>query len=167
MNSTLDLISQYLDHEEWDYTVEEHPGHTYLLSSFTGSSTRLDVVFDTLPEPDTVLCFAYLPVVVPDSHRGAAAELAARINYRLAIGCFDFDPDDGVLRVRNALTLDGVALTPELLRGLRDTAISTADYYNPAFMRLIYGQLSAREALEELLAQSGEEKVVPAGRMLQ
>lgn len=167
MNSTLDLIGQFLDHEEWDYTVEEHPGHTYLLSSFTGSTTRLDVVFDTIAESDTVMCFAYLPVVVPEAFRAGAIELAARINYRLAVACVDVDMDEGVLRVRNALALEGMALTPEWLRSLRDIAISTADYYNPAFMRLIYGGCSAREALEELLSAGEPDGGMPGGRLLQ
>ena len=168
MQSYLDQIRRILDHEDWSYSVQENPGHTFLLSSFTGESTRMDVVFDTVPETDTVMCFVYLPVVVPEARRPAVAELAARINYRLSLGCFDFDPDDGVLRARDSLDLQGMELTAGILQGLRDAAIATADHYNAAVMRVLYAGISPKQALDELLAQSGEDDAPsPVGRVLQ
>lgn len=164
----LDLIGQFLDNEEWDYSVQENPTHTFLLSSFTGETTRLDVVFDTLPDAETVMCYAYLPVVVPVPLRSATAELTARINYRLTVASFDFDADEGVLRVRNAIDLEGGELTPIMLRNLRDSAISIADFYNAAYMRVVYGGVPPRQALDELLAQPPEDdSCPPAGRRLQ
>ena len=135
MQPYLDQIRRILDHEDWSYSVQENPGHTFLLSSFTGESTRMDVVFDTVPETDTVMFFVYLPVVVPEARRPAVAELAARINYRLSLGCFDYDPDvaaapaTGILKIHEIeqAALIEAALQSEAKEGAaRETTRLTA-----------------------------------------
>ena len=88
------------------------------------------------------------PVLAKDKKmRPAAAEFVARANFGLVIGNFELDMRDGEVRYRvGHMIVDG-QLDEVTIRRLISTALSTSDRYFPSFMQLLFGGLTAGDAV--------------------
>ena len=92
-----------------------------------------------------------MPVVIPEARRPVVAELIARINYGLMLGGFALDLSDGDLHFRVTMPLADAELTQEQFAHLLGASLWSADRYQKAFCRLLYGDdLSPAEAVAEV-----------------
>ncbi|NJN68679.1 MAG: YbjN domain-containing protein [Chloroflexaceae bacterium] len=96
------------------------------------------------------LFYAIAPFNVAEEKRPAVAEYITRANYGLPIGNFEMDYSDGEVRYRCSLDFEGVALTPSLVKNIAYPAVYTMDYYLPGLMKVVFGDHSPLEAIEEV-----------------
>jgi hypothetical protein len=112
----------------------------------------------------------HYPVVARDAKiRPFVAEALARANHGMAIGNFDIDMDSGEISYHLGQVIGGLGLNDEIIGGAFSTAISTADRYFPAVMRVMFAGHTPADAvyLSELdvhaeAVEVGEEKASPA-----
>ena len=97
--------------------------------------------------------YSVCPVNVPAARRMAVAEFVTRANYGLVIGNFELDLDDGELRYKTALDVEGDAISLALIRQCVYPNVLMMDLYLPALMRVVYGQATPVEALEKVFAE--------------
>ena len=108
---------------------------------------------------DRVLQLLCLPDVrVADPKLDAARELLALVNEQLWLGHFDLWSQGGVLVYRHALMLgDDGLLSLSMAQSLVDNAIAECDRFYPAFQFLLWGDKSARAALDAALVDAAGE----------
>jgi hypothetical protein len=101
--------------------------------------------------------------------RPLVAEAIARANHGMSIGNFDIDMDSGEISYHLGQVIGGLGLNDEIIGGVFSTAISTADRYFPAVMRVMFAGHTPADAvyLSELDAhaeavEAGEAEPVPA-----
>src|SRR6202521_4558889 len=69
-------------------------------------------------------------------------------NYRITMGKFGIDLDDGEIRLEEAVPLAGESISLEQFQLVFGTLMQTVATYYSLIPRILYGNLSAQEALE-------------------
>ncbi len=149
MGRLLDAVVEYLDEEEFDYDVESDERVDL---SFTSSNGVLVTWFSIDEEDQVVLFVSRCPVFVPQERREAAMEFLTRANFGLRLGHFEFDLDDGEVRYKTSIDVEGDRLTPVLVKRLVRPNLVTMDRYLPGLLRVVFG---ATTAAQEIAAIEG------------
>ena len=119
MGRLLDAVLAHLDEEEYEYHVDSEER---VELTFTTNNGVLATWFTIDEEDEIVLYVSRCPVFVPEEGRAAAMEFLTRANFGLRIGHFEFDLDDGEVRYKTSIDVEGDELTPALVkRMLRPT----------------------------------------------
>ncbi len=148
MGRIYESVLAFLQEDQWRY--EEIPGESAIRLSFTGQNARYDC-FGRVNEAHEVFVFySFIPVRVPETQRLLVAELLARINYGLNIGNFELDMNDGEIRYKTSIDVEGGDLTPRMVETLIAVNISTADRYFPSFADVMYAGVAPMEAVARI-----------------
>lgn len=127
---------------------------------------RLQLTHDS----DLIQVRVHYPVSARDPKiRPFVAEALARANHGMSIGNFDIDMDSGEISYHLGQVIGGLGLNDEIIGGVFSTAISTADRYFPAVMRVMFAGHTPADAvyLSELdvhaeAVEAGEAEPAPA-----
>jgi len=88
------------------------------------------------------------PVLAKDEKmRPQVTEFFTRVNYGLVLGAFELDLRDGEARYHISHIIGEGLLEDEVIRRIIGSALSTADRYFPAYMRLLFGGDTAEDAV--------------------
>ena len=148
MGRIYESVLAFLQEDHWRY--EEIPGESAIRLSFTGQNARYDC-FGRVNEAHEVFVFySIIPVRVPETQRLLVAELLARINYGLNIGNFELDMNDGEIRYKTSIDVEGGDLTPRMVETLIAVNISTTDRYFPSFADVMYAGVAPMEAVARI-----------------
>ena len=148
MGRIYESVLAFLQEDQWRY--EEIPGESAIRLSFTGQNARYDC-FGRVNEAQEVFVFySIIPVRVPETQRLLVAELLARINYGLNIGNFELDMNDGEIRYKTSIDVEGGDLTPRMVETLIAVNISTTDRYFPSFADVMYAGVAPMEAVARI-----------------
>ena len=125
----LDRFASFFDDEGWRYQRVDDSG--YLRMGFAGRQGRWQCFAQVRESAGQLLFYSVLVDHTPDDRRYAMAEMITRINYGLPIGNFEMDFDDGELRFKTQLDVDGAAerLSTEMLRNIVVANVLTVDRY--------------------------------------
>jgi hypothetical protein len=105
-------------------------------------------------------------------------EALLAVNYRIAMGKFGIDLEDGEVRLEEAIPLANSGIAQDQFQLVFSAMLQTAAMYHSLIPRIIYGNLSAQQALEaceddffqeienmqEIEGTTGEIKVTQAQR---
>lgn len=90
----------------------------------------------------------HFPVVARDPKiRPLVAEALARANHGMAIGRFDIDMDTGDINFQIGQVIRGQDLQDDVIGGVFAAALSTADRYFPAIMRVMFAGHTPTDAV--------------------
>ena len=67
------------------------------------------------------------------------AEFITRVNYGMVLGNFEMDYDDGEIRFKTSIDLEGAMLTDDLVKPLVYANCLMMDKYLPGIMQVISG----------------------------
>jgi hypothetical protein len=99
-------VVRFLVDDDWPFAVES--GGEIIRTSFQGTNGSWAVLLRIRPEQTQIAVYStWEQRVVPD-RRLPVAEYLTRANYGLVIGNFEMDLDDGEVRFKVALDLEGV-----------------------------------------------------------
>jgi hypothetical protein len=107
------------------------------------------VLAQTSEQDCTVCAFAVSTLAVPAAQRAAIMELITRINFGLVIGCFELDLEDGELRFRASVDVEGATPDGATLKNVVFAAAATFARYLPAVADVIDGE-AATDALNKI-----------------
>ncbi len=114
--------------------------------------------FSFRPELPALLFTLGVDVQAPESRRGEAAKLAARINETLWLGHFDVWSDDGTIIFRHAMPMIGRdEISVGEIQAMLAAALDAADRFQPAFHYLILAGMSADDAATAALFETAGE----------
>lgn len=147
MSSLFEIVIQYFEEDDWNF-MEISEGEV-LKMGVSGRNGEYNCFAIVNEEKETFRFLSSLPVKVPADKRLAVAELITRANLGLTIGNFELDFEDGEVRYKTGIDVEGDRLSPALVRNLVNTNVLVMDHYCPSMMKVVYGGLSPEEAIEE------------------
>lgn len=141
-------LIDFMEEEEWKYEILE--GETVLRFHFKGSAGRLLCYADVEEEKDWLIFYSYLPVNAPPEKMQAMAEFVTRANRGMRIGNFELDFEDGEIRYKTSLDIEGGELTNKMIDNLLRANLSTMNRYFPGMMELIYSDKSPKDLVQKI-----------------
>jgi len=115
---------------------------------FSADNGDFSVFFIPDEKSQTLRVHAYCPNHVPEEHRLRACEFITRANYGLRIGNFEMDMDDGELRYKVSVDVEGGELTSKMVSNMKSYALAIMDRYYPGLMALLYGGATPADAIK-------------------
>lgn len=151
MGKLFDVALEWLNEEDWSYTENHRDnGDNWTRSNYSADNAKFDVVLDAREESQVFFVYIYFPLNVPQKNRVDVSELLTRINYNLKIGNFELDMDDGQIRYKVSVDIEGSELVAKMVHNMVNVALSTSDTYIPTVMHICYGNKTPVEALNTL-----------------
>lgn len=106
-----------------------------------------DVFLTTNDETRFVCCYCIFSARVPAHRRPEVAEALTRANWGLALGNFELDFQDGEVRFRLSVDVEGGELAPQMLHNMLTTGLYMAERYHDAVMCVAFGDAGPAEAI--------------------
>lgn len=139
------LMVQFFADEEWPFSQVE--GQSALTMGFQGDRGRWICFAQVREEQQQFAFYSLCPVRVPEFKLLDMAEFIARANYGLIIGNFEMDFNDGEVRYKTSVDVEGAELVPALMRGCVYANVLMMDQYLPGILALVYSDLTPAQAL--------------------
>jgi hypothetical protein len=99
---------------------------------------------------DTCLVYSVFQDDTPEERRPAMAEFITRANYGLPLGNFEMDYDDGEVRFKTSIDVEGDRLSPALFRQLLRANWSIMEQYYPGVASVASGEATPQEAVDRV-----------------
>ena len=145
MASVYERLVGWFESEGWP--LDRHDHESWFRSAFAGSSATIGLVGQVREDLEIALLYSVPPLRVPEERRREVAEFLTRANYGLLIGNFELDMEDGEVRYKTGMDVEGAELTPSLIAGMVRANCATADRYFPGLVAIVHGGASAIEAI--------------------
>ncbi len=97
-----------------------------------------------------LLIYSVATEAVPAERRPAVAEFLTRVNYYMAIGNFEMDYDEGEVRYKTSVDVEGDHLSVAMARRLLKINVATMDLFLPGIEAVIRGDGAPVEVLASL-----------------
>ena len=150
------MLAFFNDELEWE--VSEIEDEAVLSMEFEGDNGRWPCYAQAHEDQDRYVFYSVIPVTAPEGRRAAVSELLTRVNYGMLIGNFELDMDDGEIRYKTSIDMEGlVPLSAEdrsvsklLWKSLVYANVLVSDQYLPVIKSVIEGHAEPAEALEQI-----------------
>jgi hypothetical protein len=130
-----EVISKFMNEEKWQF--EETKELKALRAGFAGKNGRF-LCFAKWNDTDDQFTFYAVPeLAIPKDKVSPAMEFITRANFGLPVGNFELDLDDGELRFRSGLDVEGATASVPLVRQVVYTALVTLDRYLPGLKAVV------------------------------
>jgi hypothetical protein len=153
MTGLFSSLIDYMEEEEWKYEILE--GETIIRFHFKGRSGRLLCYGEVDEEKCWLIFYSYLPVNSPAEKLTEVAEFVARANRGMRIGNFELDYDDGEIRYKTSIDVEGGDLSDKMIDNLLRANLTTTDRYFSGLMELIYGDKTPSEIIKKIETPPG------------
>ena len=148
MGQIYDVVKAFLEEDDWPLIeLAQLPA---IKTGFEGQAARWDCYARPLDDDNQLLFYSLCPFTVPREKRPAVMEYTTRVNYGLRMGNFELNLDDGEVRFKTSLDCEGGELTSALVKQLIYANVLLMDQYLPGLLGIMYGDLGAREAIQQV-----------------
>jgi hypothetical protein len=127
---------------------EERNGSVQSLINLDSGVYRFELISGSKRQDFTL--YLRMPENIPERHRFAVMELLTRLNYRLAIGHFEMDLDDGEVRFVHRQLTEGVNPSHDLLLTLMRISLDLVDTWCPGMLRIVQDGLHPQAVMAEI-----------------
>jgi hypothetical protein len=141
-------LVEFFEEDDWHFQSME--GTPVLSMGFAGKNGKWVCYAQAREQQQQFVFYSVIPVNAPDERRAAIAEFITRANYGMIIGNFEMDYDDGEVRYKTSIDVEGAALTPALIRQMVYANVLITDRYLPGIMKVIYAGKTALEAIDDI-----------------
>lgn len=149
MALSLTDLTEYLDSQEWNYTVHEDKNYVSMrmnMKTVDSCACIMSIIDET-----TLLCYSVFPIKVPEERRVAVAEFLCRANYGLYHGNFEIDFRDGEVRYKTTgMTTEEDPIDEECIGRLINLGFAMTDRYAPGILSVLYANDSPASAIERI-----------------
>jgi hypothetical protein len=138
-------LKHHLDKSKIEYAVlDENKAIGFPTRTEKGSFNCLAIIDDNL---DRFVFYTDLNVVIPANRRTAMCEMLTRINCGLILGNFEMDMEEGVIRFKTSIDVEGGKLIDKFIENMISTNLSVVDAYFHAILETISASLSVKDIL--------------------
>lgn len=149
-NRLTDQLEVFLTDGDWKYQLEEKERFNLFTFKVGGKHGVMSLRIVVRESVGLVCIYNKLPVSVPEEKRSDVGEFLSRANYGLIVGNFETDFRDGEIRFKSSADYEDTIISKITLRNLLLVNLSTSDKYYPALMKMIWGNISAKDAIKEV-----------------
>src|SRR5262245_6730937 len=137
MSGLFSTLIDYMEEDDWKYEILE--GETIIRFHYKGRAGRT-LCYGEVDEKRCWRTFYwYLPVNAPPDKMTQVAEFVARANRGLRIGNFELDYDEGEIRFKSSIDVEGGELSEKMIDNLLRANLSPTDRYFNGLMEVIFG----------------------------
>lgn len=149
-------IRNFLDTDDWRYYFDEKKGLFRFGLDLHSKLKSIDYIVDV--KQDEFLCYAIAPVAGDEKDQrmiSSLADFVCRANYGLKNGNFELDVRDGEIRYKSYVDCDGQIPAPCVIKNSIYCTASMFKRYAPGFLGIIFGDMSAKEAIDRCEGSGG------------
>jgi hypothetical protein len=143
----LESIINFFIKDDWHFSKIQ--GESVLQTAFQGQNGKWNCYAKTREE-DQFVFYSICPVKAPENKRTAIAEFITRANYGTIIGNFELDYDDGEIRYKTSIDVEGSNLTFDLIKQLVYTNVTMMNEYLPGILSVIEGDVEPKDAIAQI-----------------
>jgi hypothetical protein len=144
-------IKRYLKSLDWHY--EQLNDRPILTSTYEGDHGQWDVFLLANEETCRATFLSRLKTKIPEAKRAAVNEYLARANFGMTLGAFEMDFEDGEIRFRLDIDVEGNTLREKQVGILFLLGVTVVDKYLPGLMAVTYANKPPKEACQQAEAQ--------------
>ncbi len=148
-NSTpiLSTAVEFFKEEDWEFEKVEHQSKTILRAFFQGKNDRLVCLLEVKEKLQQLIFYSISSIKIPEENRKDICEFLMRVNHFLTIGNFDLDFNDGEIRFRTSIDVEGSQIDTALVKNIVYTNVLTMDKYLSGVISLI----ETNDSIENIL----------------
>jgi len=144
----LDTLKRFLTDDDWNF--EEIEGRNALRMGFQGEDGSWMCVVQARDEQEQFVFYSILPVQVPPERRAAIAEFLTRANYGMVLGNFEMDFEDGEVRFKTSIDVEGAALLPALIKPMVYANVTMMNRYYSGILAVAHGGAEPAQAIAKI-----------------
>jgi len=148
VSQLFETLKSFFLNDEWFYIEVEDK--TVLRLNHWGENGRFSCQAEINEEQQIFYFYSFFPVNIPVEKRPIISELITRANYGMRVGNFELDYEDGEVRFKTSVDVENVELTTFLVSNHVYANVWTMDRYLPALFGVIYGNISPKDAVEQI-----------------
>ena len=141
-------IVNFFTQEDWQFTKVQ--GELSLRVACQGSNGQWHCYAQAREEQQQFVFYSLCPIKVPKKKRRQLGEFICRANYGAIIGNFELDFDDGEIRYKTSIDVEGDGLSFSLIKQMVYANVTMIDKYLPGIEAVIEGQVSPQEAIKQI-----------------
>lgn len=141
------VLVEFFEEDEWDFQWME--GMSVLTMGFSGKNGKWQCFAQAREKQQQFVFYSVLPVNIPKEKRVKVAEFITRVNYGMVLGNFEMDFEDGEVRYKTSIDVEGAELSAAMIRQIVYSNIIITDRYLTSLMRVSFSDASPEEAIEE------------------
>ena len=145
MASILDGLREYFRDQSWPFELE--PDETVLVLRYVAGAHQWTCYAQAREAERQLVFYSVAPLTVEPARRAAVMEFVTRANYDLVLGNFELDLDDGEVRFKTSIDIEGVELSRELIRPVVHANLLLVEQYLPGLIAVADGTLPPGEAM--------------------
>jgi len=142
-----DVALEFFAAAQWAHEVDDA---STIRAFHEGETLTFPVYVQAHDDHQQLVVYGVLPGSVDPEHRLDVGAFLAALNYGLSIGNFELDLDDGEVRFRSGIDVEGGELTVAMVRSLAASCVVNVDLYAPAIAAVGTGAMSPAEALDDV-----------------
>lgn len=146
--TVFDAMVDFFDQDNWRY--QRLPDEPIISLGYSGENGSFQCYARAREEQVQFIFYSICSAKAPLHRRQAMAEFITRANYGLIIGNFEMDFNDGEIRYKTSVDVDGAELTFALARHIVYANVITMDRYLPGIMRVLYADIPPAQAIAEV-----------------
>ncbi|MEH2163453.1 MAG: YbjN domain-containing protein [Nostoc sp.] len=146
--SIFEAIINFFTADDWPFV--QLPGQPALQIPFQGENGRWNCYARARSEQNQFVFYSICPVNTPENKRLDIAEFITRANSGMMIGNFELDFADGEISYKTSIDVEGDRLSFVLIQRVVYANVTMMDEYLPGILSVIYGNLSAEEAIAKI-----------------
>jgi hypothetical protein len=150
MGQIFDATVNFFKERQWPFI--QLGDRTILHMMFEGTNGSWECYADAREDQHRLLFYSLAPLMVPEAKRQAMAEFITRANYGMMIGNFEMDFDDGEVRYKTSIDVDGEQLSSGLIFQLVSANVFTMDKYLPGIREVSTQDASPAEVIARVEA---------------
>lgn len=144
----LAIVLAYLQRADWD--VEQQPDRRQLRAAVEGPSGRFDCFVRVHDAEQQIAIYSICPRHAPPGTRAATGEFLHRLNFGMILGNFELDHDDGEIRCKASLDVEGEPLSDAQIARLLDVSVLSMSRYLPLLEAVADGTMTPLQAMEHV-----------------
>jgi hypothetical protein len=138
----------FFQDDKWPFTVME--AGAVLTMHFVGQHGHWLCYAQAREEQEQFVFYSVCPMAMPDFKRAAVMEFVTRANYGMILGNFELDLNDGEVRYKTSLDVEGTELNGALIRQAVYANVLMMDKYLPGLLNLVYQDITPAEAVAQV-----------------
>jgi hypothetical protein len=148
MTQIFNQLIDFFEDDGWDFQSAEDL--SILSMGFAGIHGKWLCYAQAREQEEQFVFYSVLPINVPTNQLAKMAEFLTRVNYGMVIGNFEMDYDDGEIRYKTSVDIEGSELSTALIRQIVYANLVITDRYLPGVMRILYSDDNPHEVLESI-----------------
>jgi hypothetical protein len=149
MGRVFDEMKAFFDGDEWNTTPLPDAPH-WLRMGFRGDDGEWRCYAQADEDREIFAFYSVASVSVPEARRHAVMEFLTRANYGMTIGNFEIDLNDGEVRYKTSVDVEGTPLSFMLAKRMVYANVTTMDRYLRGILAVAFGGVEPTAAIAEI-----------------